>query len=95
VSLMVGSDSTNTLASFTISATNNSTDRYTVFFGLTSAPATGTTGALFSYTGFASTAGTSRLLRTWRSQGWPVPEMPESLGMEEMRKIAPTEPVGV
>ena len=57
VSLMVGSSSTNTLASFTISATNNSTDGYTVFFGFTSAPASGTTGALFTYNGFANKTG--------------------------------------
>ena len=54
VSLMVGSASTNTLASFTISATNNTTDGYTVFFGFT-APAG--TGNQFTFSGFASTAG--------------------------------------
>ena len=44
VSLMVGSASTNTLTSFTISATNNSTDGYTVFFGFTAASAGTTSG---------------------------------------------------
>jgi hypothetical protein len=36
----------------------------------------------------------SRVLRTRRSQSWPLPGPPQSLGMERMKKTAPTEAVG-
>jgi len=35
-----------------------------------------------------------RVLRIRRSQSWPLPGPPQSLGMERMKKTAPTEAVG-
>jgi uncharacterized protein YecE (DUF72 family) len=35
-----------------------------------------------------------RVFRTRRRQSWPLPGLPESLGMERMKETAPTEAVG-
>ena len=39
-------------------------------------------------------SGTSRFLRTRRSQSWPLPGPLESLGMKKMKQTAPMEAVG-
>ena len=87
--LMVGSSSSKTLTSFTLSATNNSTDGYTIFFGFTNAAAC--TYSLSATTASVAAAGGSGTASVTAGAGCaPGPPRATSPGLRPAVRAAAT-----